>query len=55
MTRERKARQPKTKASTPGTSTTMSAAKQNRSKPYQYHGSSFQFRNTMKSGSTGLP
>ena len=25
------------------------------SKPYQYQGSSFQFRNTMKSGSTGLP
>ena len=53
--RERKASQPNTKASAPGTSTTISAAKRKLSKPYQYQGSSFQFRNTMKSGRTGLP
>ena len=30
-------------------------AYQNRSNPIQNHGSSVQFRNTMKSGSTGFP
>ena len=44
-----------TKASSPGTSITISAANQKWSKPYQYQGSSFQFRNTMKSGRIGLP
>ena len=34
---------------------TITAAKPNRMKPCQYHGSSFQFKITMKSGSTGLP
>ncbi len=33
----------------------MTAANQKWSKPYQNHGSAFQFRNTMKSGSTGSP
>ena len=33
----------------------MSSANQKRSKPYQNHGSAFQFRNTMKSGRTGSP
>ena len=32
----------------------MMAANQNMSKPCQYQGSSCQFRNTMKSGRTGL-
>ena len=51
---ERKANQPKTKASRPGTSITISAANQKWSKPYQNQGSSFQFRNTMKSGRIGI-
>ena len=37
--RERKAKQPKTKASTPGTSTTISAANAEVVEPYQYQGS----------------
>ncbi len=49
---ERKANQPNTKASRPGTTTTISMAKAKWLKPYQYQGSSGQFRNTMKSGST---
>ena len=53
VTRDRKANQPNTKASDPGTSSTMTAAKGNQSKPCQNQGSSFQFRNTMKSGRTG--
>ena len=55
MTRERNASQPNTSASSPGTSITISAANQNMLKPCQNQGSSFQFRNTMKSGSTGSP
>ena len=55
VTRERNASQPNTKASNPGTATTMRAANQNISKPCQNHGSSFQLRNTMKSGNTGSP
>ena len=55
MTRLRNANQPNTKASRPGTSTTIAAAKANQSKPYQYQGSAFQLRKTMKSGRTGLP
>ncbi|CKZ91439.1 Uncharacterised protein [Mycobacterium tuberculosis] len=39
VTRERNASQPKQKAKSPGTSSTISAANQNMSKPYQYHGS----------------
>ena len=50
MTRLRNANQPNTKASAPGTAMTMRAANQKWSKPYQYQGSSFQSRNTMKSG-----
>ena len=38
VTRERNASQPNTRASTPGTSTTMIIAKGNQLKPYQYHG-----------------
>ena len=34
---------------------TMSMANQKLSKPYQYQGSSDQFRNTIKSGSSALP
>ena len=37
-----------------GNTTTIRAANQNMSKPCQNQGSSCQFRNTMKSGSTGL-
>src|SRR5437762_10523115 len=48
VTRLRKANQPNTKASAPGTSSTMMAAYQKWSKKYQKTGSSFQFRNTMK-------
>ena len=55
VTRERNASQPKQKASRPGTTSTISAANQNMSKPYQYQGSFCQFRNTMKSGRIGLP
>ncbi|MOA68681.1 hypothetical protein D3C78_1964130 [compost metagenome] len=55
MTRERKANQPKTKASRPGTTRTISMAKGNMSNPYQNHGNSFQLRKTMKSGRSGLP
>ena len=55
MTRERNASQPKASASSPGTSTTITAANQKWSKPYQNHGSAFQFRKTMKSGRTGSP
>ncbi len=55
VTRERKANQPKAKASRPGTSITISMANQNWSKPCQYQGSSCQLRNTMKSGNSGLP
>ena len=55
MTRERNASQPNTNASAPGTSATITAANQNWSKPYQNHGSASQFRNTMKSGSSGWP
>ena len=51
VTRLRKVSQPTISASAPGTSTIMIAANQNMSKPCQYQGSSFQFRNTMKSGS----
>ena len=53
-TRLRKARKPNTSASTPGTSMAMMMANQAMSKPCQYQGSSFQFRNTMKSGRVGL-
>ena len=55
VTRERNASQPKISASTPGTTMTISAANQNISKPCQNQGSSFQFRNTMKSGRIGSP
>ena len=38
----------------PAPAATISTAKGKQSKPYQYQGSSFQFRNTMKSGRIGL-
>ena len=38
-----------------GITSTISVAKGNMSKPYQNHGSSFQFRKTMKSGRIGSP
>ena len=38
MTRERKASQPKQNAKRPGTTSTIKAANQNMSNPYQYHG-----------------
>ena len=53
--RLRKANQPKTRASSPGTSTTIAAANAKLSKPCQYQGRESQFRNTMKSGSSGFP
>ena len=55
LTRLRKANQPKTKASRPGTISTIAMATGNMSMPCQNHGSSFQFRNTMKSGRMGSP
>jgi hypothetical protein len=55
VTRDLKANQPNTNASAAGTSAIMISANQNRSNPSQNHGSSVQFRNTMKSGSTGCP
>ncbi len=50
LMRERKAKKPNTKASSPGTATTRKADQRRESVPSQYHGSSFQSRNTMKSG-----
>ena len=55
VTRDRNASQPNTSASRPGTMTTMAIAHQKWLNPVQNHGSSVQFRNTMKSGSSGLP
>ncbi len=55
VTRDRNANQPNTSASKAGTSTIMTRANQKWLKPYQNQGSDFQFRNTMKSGSTGSP
>ena len=55
VTRERNASHPNANASAPGASATIAIANQNRSKPYQNHGSSVQFRNTMKSGRIGCP
>ncbi len=55
VTRERKANQPKTRASRPGISMTISAANPKCSNPCQYHGNSFQFKKTMKSGRSGFP
>jgi hypothetical protein len=52
--RERNANQPNTKASAPGTRSAIAALKAKWSKPTQYQGNSFQFRNTMKSGRIGL-
>jgi hypothetical protein len=43
------------KARRPATSRPSACAKGKASKPCQYQGSSFQFRKTMKSGSSGLP
>src|SRR5215470_11425951 len=47
FTRERNAKNPKTKASSPGASTTSSAEYQKWSVNDQYHGYAFQSRNTM--------
>ena len=52
LIRERNAKKPNTSASTPGTSSAISIANVKWSKPCQYQGSSFQSRNTMKSGSS---
>ena len=49
--RDRKANQPNTNASAPGTTSDITAAKPKFWKPLQYQGSVFQSRNTMKSGS----
>ena len=50
LIRERKAKKPKTKASTPGTSTTRHMAQRKLDVPYQYQGSSFQARKLMNAG-----
>ncbi len=50
LTRERNAKKPNSHASTPGTSTTSSAAQAKCPVPCQNQGSSFQSRKTMKSG-----
>ncbi len=50
FTRERKAKKPKTNARIPGTRTTSNAHHQNWSEFHHCQGSSFQSRNTMKSG-----
>ena len=55
VTRLRNASQPNTSAKIPGASTTINKAKGNQSNPSQYQGNSCQSRNTMKSGSNGLP
>jgi hypothetical protein len=52
LMRERKANQPKTKASSPGTAITRIIWATKLSDSAQCQGSSFQFRNTMKSGSS---
>ena len=44
------AKKPKTKASTPGTSTTRHMAQRKLDVPYQYQGSSFQARKLMNAG-----
>ena len=54
LMRERKANQPNTKASSPGTATTSSAWAMKLSLSAQCQGNSFQFRNTMKSGRSAL-
>ncbi len=50
LMRERKANQPNTKASTPGTASTRMTVATKLSDSAQCHGYSFQSRNTMKSG-----
>jgi hypothetical protein len=55
VTRERKASQPKTTASRPGTKITIAAAQAKWSNPHQNQGNFGQLRKTMKSGSSGLP
>ena len=52
LMRERKANQPNTKASRPGTRITSSIWAMKLSDSAQVQGSSFQFRKTMKSGSS---
>ncbi len=49
--RDRNANHPNTSASAPGTSSAIAIAKPKCSEPFQYQGSCFQSRNTMKSGS----
>ncbi len=48
--RERKAKKPNTKASTPGARTTSAICARNESESAQCHGYCFQLRKTMKSG-----
>ena len=55
VTRLRNASQPNTAAKIAGTSIAIRMANGKKLKPCQYQGSSFQFRNTMKSGSSALP
>ena len=50
LMRERKANQPNTNATPPGTSTTSSICAMKDSDSAHCQGNSFQFRNTMKSG-----
>ncbi len=52
LMRERKANQPNTKATSPGSATTRNSAHSRESEPAQYQGNSFQSRKTMKSGSS---
>ncbi len=54
LMRERNAKKPNTKASSPGTAITLTTATANESEPAQYQGKAFQSRNTMKSGSSLL-
>src|ERR1700733_9531111 len=54
VTRERNANQPKASARRPGASATIAIAYGSQLNPHQASGSSFQFKNTMKSGRIGF-
>ena len=55
LTRERNANVPKMKANKPGPAKTNKIITKALSEPAQYQGNSVQFKNTIKSGSSGLP
>ena len=55
VTRDRNANHPNASPSNAGTNIIIKRANSKWLKPYQNHGSYFQFRNTMKSGNTGSP